>query len=70
MPQPRDVFREMQEVVADDIRAHEAQWGVLQDGDTVLDREGGLWQLRAGSLAPVSPPRRTPAPDGAHALPT
>lgn len=32
------------------IRAHEAEYGMFQDGDTVSDREGGLWQLRNGQL--------------------
>lgn len=32
------------------VRAHEAEYGVFQEGDTVRDRDGGLWQLRHGTL--------------------
>lgn len=35
------------------IRAHEVEYGVFQEGDTVRDREGGTWQLRNGQLLRV-----------------
>ena len=52
--------------VADAIHRHEASWGVFQDGDAVRDRDGRIWQMQDGKL--VNCARRTPDPNGAHAL--
>ena len=35
------------------IRAHEAEYGIFQEGDTVKDRDGGVWQPRRGVLERV-----------------
>lgn len=56
--------------VADAVQRHEAQWGPIQEGDTVQDRAGGIWQLRGRAFVHVRPPRLSPDPNGAHALST
>lgn len=45
--------QELEQDLVKAILAHEAEYGIFQEGDTVRDREGGLWQLRNGQLVPV-----------------
>lgn len=55
------------ESVMQAVRAFEHAWGCFQEGDCVRGRDGTTWQLRGGKLYPVHF-RRTPDPNGAHAI--